>query len=179
MNQSENNYNQEDFMTKEVIDVLIDSYYEFKNPKIMKSKKTNIEVFRKNIDFLSYIRNFNPTEIKLFAEIYFFNKEKNIRRQPNETKEEYFIRYRDAVIDKITIKLKLSDFNYSKSVFFKSIKTLVSIGLLIKTTKQSLYLINPYLAPVLSPEDYDLFTMKIEDYIIDKNTNLIDIPQPL
>ena len=179
MNQSENNYNQEDFMTKEVIDVLIDSYYEFKKTSIMKSKKTETKVFKTNVNFLDYVDSFNSIEMRLFIKAYFHHKEKNIRRKPNETNEEYFIRYRDAVIDKITINLKQSNFPFNRTIFFKSIKTLVSIGLLIKTTKQSLYLINPYLAPVLSPEDYDLFTMKIEDYIIDKNTNLIDIPQPL
>lgn len=164
---------------EESMNTLSKIYLEF-NSKRMKKKLDKDKLLKSNFDYSKLLNDLSSSELKLFVRIYFLKREESLRRKPNENDDDYFIRQRDLIIDKLKVNLKFDDtYNISKPAFFKSVKRLVDERILVMTDKQSIYYINPYIIPILTLEEFNLFKMKIEDYFISKYTTLLDKPQPL
>lgn len=162
---------------EESMRMLSEIYLDF-NKKRMTKKLDKDKLLRTNFDYLNLINDFNSSELKLFSRIYFTKREETLRIKPNESAKDYFIRQRDLIIDKLKINLKFDEtYNISKPLFFKSVKRLVDERILIMTDKQSIYYMNPYIIPILTLEDFNLFKLKIEDYFISKHTTLLGKPQ--
>lgn len=162
---------------EESMRMLSEIYLDF-NKKRMTKKLDKDKLLRTNFDYLNLINDFNSSELKLFSRIYFMKREETLRIKPNESAKDYFIRQRDLIIDKLKINLKFDEtYNISKPLFFKSVKRLVDERILIMTDKQSIYYMNPYIIPILTLEDFNLFKLKIEDYFISQHTTLLGKPQ--
>ena len=164
---------------EESMNILCEIYMDF-NKKRMKTKLDKDKLLKTEFDYVKTVNDLSSSELKLFVRIYFLKREESLRRKPNENDDDYFIRQRDLIIDKLKVNLKFDDtYNISKPAFFKSVKRLVDERILVMTDKQSIYYINPYIIPILTLEEFNLFKMKIEDYFISKHTTLLDKPQPL
>lgn len=164
---------------EESMNILSKIYLEF-NSKRMKKKLDKDKLLKSNFDYSKLLNEFSSSELKLFVRIYFMKREETLRIKPNESAKDYFIRQRDLIIDKLKINLKFDEtYNISKPLFFKSVKRLVDERILIMTDKQSIYYMNPYIIPILTLEDFNLFKLKIEDYFISQHTTLLGKPQPL
>lgn len=168
----------ENDITEEVIEFFIDSYMCFKS-NVMKNKINKDLLINSNFNELEFIKTLSNVELRIFATIYFTKREDSIRKRTNESNEDYFIRKRDLIIEKLAIILKYDSDLCSKPMFFKTLKRLTDEKVIIRSNKQSVYYINPYIVPVLTLEEFELFKLKVEDYLIDKYTTLVDIPQPL